>query len=237
MGLFDFLKKPPKLTEQGVFLKRLLTGKAAEEEVKEQAKKFATGLAITAPAIALGAIPGAGVVAGRVAVAAAKPIGTAIARKPVTAIVGAGVLVSGAAPTIVKTLFKTGKVTGEVITGEKPLTAETIAEVGKGVGAILGVAAVGTAAGLVGKKILEKKVSAVPGGVPILTEKPVGVAGEVPLTPKTAPITKEKKPYKPRRAIKTPSVKQSVKINIISRPVATGMRIINKRYLKQEMLV
>jgi len=238
MGIFDFFKRPTTrgLTAQGRFLKKLITGKTTAAERKAEAKKFATGLAITAPAIAIGAIPGAGIIAGRAIIAAAKPIGTAIVRKPVVAIVGAGVLVSGAAPTIIKTLFKAGKTTGEVITGEKALTGETIAEVGKGVGALLGVAAVGTAVGIVAKKFIDKKKEDLEEIPTLITEKPVGIEGETPITPETTSITKEKRPYKPRRAKITPSVRQYVKINIISKPVATGMRIINKRYISQGIL-
>ena len=190
--------------------------------------------------------------AARRAAKAAGKVGVGIlkaaAKKPALAIVGAGVLVSGAAPTIVKTLFKAGKVSGEVITGERALTSETVADVAKGLGVAVGLGAAGVAVGAVAKKIMTKKEEAALVGAPtmgleaaapqqLITEKPIGVKGEAPITPLTTDITKEKRPYRARRATKAPSVKQSVKINIISRPIATGMRITNKRYLNQELLV
>lgn len=229
MGIFDILGKAVTAFKKGL-------GIMKEEKVK-------TGYLPIGPALGPGIIkvvPKVVKPIGKIVSAVGKPLISAVARKPVLAIVGAGVLVSGAGPTIVKTLFKAGKVTGEVITGEKALTTETIAEVGKGLGVLAGVGAVGAVAGVIGKKVLEKRaeVSAVPEGVvgPV-AEKALGIPGETPITPETAPITPKKRAYKPRRAIKTPSVRQSVKINIISRPVSTGIRIINKRYLKQEMLV
>lgn len=70
----------------------------------------------------------------------------------------------------------------------------------------------------------------------LITEKPVGITGETPLTPETTTISTGKKPYKRRRAKITPSVRQYVRVNVLSRPVATGLRIINKRYINQELL-
>lgn len=240
MGIFDFLKRPTTrgLTAQGVFLKELITGKTTAEQRAAEIKKFGIGLAATAPIIAIGAIPGAAVVAGRVAAVVGKKVLAAVIKKPVAAIVISGVAVSGALPTIAKTLFKAGKVTGEVITGEKALTPETIAEVGKGVGALLGIGAIGTIAGVIGKKILTKKDKVpeeIVGALPV--DKPIGLEGEAPITPETVSLVEKKRAYKPRRAKITPSVRQSVKINIISRPIATGMRITNKRYISQELLV
>lgn len=70
----------------------------------------------------------------------------------------------------------------------------------------------------------------------LITEKPVGIEGEIPITPEVTTITVGKKPYKRRRVKKEPSVRQYVRVNIISKPVATGMRIINKRYISPELL-
>lgn len=70
----------------------------------------------------------------------------------------------------------------------------------------------------------------------IITEKPIGIEGEIPLTPEVTTITTGKKPYKRRRAKKVPSVRQSVRVNIFNRPVATGIRITNKRYISPELL-
>lgn len=224
MGIFDILGKAVTAFKKGL-------GIMKEKEVK-------TGYVAIGPAAGLGFIKTAAKPVSKVIAAIGKPVISAVAKRPVLAVVGAGVVASGAAPTIIKTLFKAGKVTGEVITGEKALTAETIAEVGKGIGVLAGVGAVGAAVGIIGKKVLEKKaeVVVVPEGIPLIQEKAIGIPGETPITPETAPITKKKRAYKPRRAIKTPSVRQTVKINILNKPSAIGMKITNKRYISQEIL-
>jgi len=61
-------------------------------------------------------------------------------------------------------------------------------------------------------------------------EQPLGDGGSAPL-PETTIINAPKKRYKRRQKQKTPSVRQSVKININNRPV--GLKIENKRYLNE----
>lgn len=61
-------------------------------------------------------------------------------------------------------------------------------------------------------------------------------SGDSPILPERVGVTPTKTASKRRRATKKPSVKQSVRINIISRPVATGLRVTNKRYINQELL-
>lgn len=68
----------------------------------------------------------------------------------------------------------------------------------------------------------------------LITEKPLGIEGEIPLTPETTTITTGKRAYKRRRAKKTPSVRQSVRVDIVNKPI--GMRITNKRYIRHELL-
>ena len=62
-------------------------------------------------------------------------------------------------------------------------------------------------------------------------EKPVGVEGEAPILPETTTISSGKRRYKRRTAKKTPSVRQSVRVNVIANPKSTGMKIINKKYI------
>lgn len=69
----------------------------------------------------------------------------------------------------------------------------------------------------------------------LIPEKALGEA-ETPILPETTTITTGKRPYKRRRAKKVPSVRQSVRINIMNKPIATGVRITNKRYISQELL-
>ena len=156
-------------------------------------------------------------------------------KKPALAIVGAGVLVSGAGPKIVKTLFQAGKVGGEVITGEKALTSETVTDVLKGAGVVLGLGAVGTVAGIVAKKVLEKKEQ-----IPAIPQETEGlVAGDVgtpitptpPITPETvsleepAVVTPEKKPSEARREKITQRVNVIVRQN--NRILSPSVKYLN----------
>ena len=66
----------------------------------------------------------------------------------------------------------------------------------------------------------------------LIKEKPVGIDSEV-MTPETISLTpKKRKKRAPKK--KTPSVRQSVKININNRPV--GLRVTNKRYINNGLL-
>ena len=69
----------------------------------------------------------------------------------------------------------------------------------------------------------------------LISEKPLGEE-DAPITAETTTITTGKAPSKPRKKKKTPSVRQSVKINIIASPRAIGQQLINKKYIKNEML-
>lgn len=62
------------------------------------------------------------------------------------------------------------------------------------------------------------------------------IGGGSPILPATSTITTGRKPYKRRAAKKTPSVRQSVVVSIINKPVTAGIRISNKRYIKNELL-
>lgn len=121
------------------------------------------------------------------------------------------------------TWVKGGEIIGETIeTGKPPLSPKEALLTG---GLLAG--------GVVGAVAVTKGLDSLPSIIP---EKPVGQSNQIPLTPATATITTGKKKYKRRKAKKTPSVRQSVKINIINKPRNTGFRITNKRYLNKELL-
>ena len=162
------------------------------------------------------------------------------------AVAGAGAVITS--PTIAKVveptanverLFTAGKVAGGIIEGkEKPQDVGTALKTG---GLVGGGLIIGAGAILGGQALIEKGKSLTPETLiapvkQLITEKPVGIDGQVPITPETATITTGKTPSKRRRAKKTPSVRQSVRVNIINKPVATGIKISNKRYLNHELL-
>jgi len=74
-----------------------------------------------------------------------------------------------------------------------------------------------------------------PTTVQALKESPVGIGGDAP-TPETIKLSSKKKRSKRRTAKKTPSITQSLRVNILNAPRVTGMRITNKRYLNQRLL-
>lgn len=123
-------------------------------------------------------------------------------------------------PKAMEKTFELGQELGRVMEGEAELP-----EVSEGLKAagLLGAGAV-LATGLIvgGEEIIEKVKEFEP-------EKQIGIAKESPILPETVDIAKKRKPYKRRRATKTPSIRQSVRINIINDLV--GQKITNKRYL------
>lgn len=202
-------------------LEKITGKKYGRTTIKEASEtKFGKALGIATVSVAA-AIPVAiaPAAAGRIASTVGKTVVKTAVKKPALAIVGTGVIVSGAAPTIVKTLFKAGKVGGEVITGEKALTSETIMDVAKGAGVVAGLGGLGLAVGVVGKKILEKK-EAIPtlpkeiGGLvaqqPVVTDRPISPTP--PITPETVSLKEPsiKKPSEPRRQQITQRVKVEV---------------------------
>lgn len=115
---------------------------------------------------------------------------------------------------------------GKVIEKEKVFGSEKIMEGAKAAGVVGAVAAVGA---IVIPKVFGKDKPAQAPSIPeidpekqLVTEKPVGIQGEVPITPETTTITTGKTPSKRRRATKTPSVRQYVRVNVINQ--AVGMR-------------
>lgn len=106
-------------------------------------------------------------------------------------------------------------------------------------------AAAGYSAVMISRLIprVKKPEDVIPAAIPspppeeqIIKEKPVGITEEIPIVPEVTTITTGRKPYKRRRAKITPSVRQSVRVNIINRPTATGLRITNKRYLNHRLV-
>lgn len=152
--------------------------------------------------------------------------------KPVTALV-----VGGIAYKSPELIFKTGKglVTGGMAVGEGYEKAKEKGEE-YGIGTALktgGLVGAGVIAGamipaIIGKvkDIPFKEIPFLPSEPEpeeqLIPEKAVGIEGEVPITPEVTTITTGKKPYKRRRAKITPSVRQYVRVNVISQ--AVGMR-------------
>lgn len=208
---------------------------------KEGAKKTILRTVRTT-AVASAVLLGAGTTAGRTIVSKAlipKSIG-GIAKIPL-AVTGVTVLAKSKkarktvdVATDPSTWVKGGEIIGETIeTGKPPVTIKQ-ALVGGGLiaGAVVGGVAV--AKGI--KKIKEDPlIFRAPQGEQLITEKPLGIEGETPILPETTTISPTRKAYKRRRAKKTPSVRQSVRINIVNKSKATGIKI-SKRYLKQELL-
>ena len=163
-------------------------------------------------------------------------------KHPLGTLFGAGLLATEGGRKFVKKIpgkvFGAGEFTGEVLEkieeGEVlPTTGEILVGAGLLGGAIIG----GT---LLYEKLTDDKKEEPPidttpesldaPGEQLIKEKPVGVA-DAPMTQETQTITTGKKRYKRRRAIKTPSMRQSVRVNIINSPRHTNKTFINERLL------
>lgn len=218
-----------------------------KQQLVKEGKLIAGGAAIGAAALTVAAFPAA---AATFALKAAKAvIPKTIKGKVATVTVG---LLAAYSPKVAKTLYQAPKTyvqavktTAEVIEGEKPLDVETVKEITKTTGIIAGVGAVGLGAGYVAEKIWKRKKKkpeaplVAPAAITapteqLIPEKPVGITGETPITPETTTITTGKKRYKRRRAPKPQVVKQSVRVNVISRSTSTGIK--NTNYLRERIL-
>src|SRR4030042_1166163 len=158
-----------------------------------------------------------------------------VVKHPVTTLLGTAV-VAGGGLKLVGPAFTTTKKATEVavpiITGEKKITDKDFSDVAKTVGIIAGVGALGTAVGIIGSKVLGKEDK-----VETMKEAIVGSSvGFQPIIPDTQTITTGRKAYKRRTTTKTPSLRQSVRVNIINNPVTTGLRITNKRFINERIL-
>lgn len=264
MGFFSSLKKSvaggldtlsaiyshPKTTLTGIAKLALPStrqeGAEAVMGAIKKTKKEGAGKTIvrtvTHTAIASATLLGAGTVAGR-AVVAKILIPTTV--KGVIKTAGVVALGAGALSTsqtvrsvasdpakIPELAFGGGQIVGKAIEGEALPDIKQALITGGLVGAGV-VAGVGVVA--VGKKLLDKAPSIITPREQLITEKPLGVA-ESPILPETQTITTGKKTYKRRTAKKMPSVRQSVRVQVLNRPVNTGIRITNKKYLNQELL-
>jgi len=160
--------------------------------------------------------------------------------------------------TAVTALIKSPKLRGKVkeapvFLAEKAVTGgEIIADVVEGDSKVSikdalitgGLVAGGVVAGAVIVPKVIEKVKSFGDDKVIVEEKPIlpttkeKVIGEAqsPILPETQSITPTKTTSKRRRAKKTPSVRQSVRINIINKPVGISSRITNKRFISQELL-
>lgn len=145
-------------------------------------------------------------------------------------------------PQVPKEIIGYGEEVGKVIEGERAFGKEDVIKGLKTAG-VFG-AVVGAGALIIPKikdwrKAKKTEEGLILGETPmiqteakeqLITEKPIGIEGETPITPETISLTAEKKPYKRRRAKKPMSIRQSVRVNIINRTQSTGIRI-NKKYI------
>ena len=169
-------------------------------------------------------------------------------KQPLIALVGAGLVTTKPGRELIvsagKGLFKGGKELG-VISGKlKKEGKELTISQGLKTAGLLGM---GLAGGVLLPKVIPKvipkiknKVKKIEGLIyqpkeQLTKSKPVGIEGESPILPERTKVTTGKRSYKKRRAKKQPSVKQSVKINIINRP--TGLKITNRNYLNEKTLI
>ena len=113
----------------------------------------------------------------------------------------------------------------ENIEKSKSLTGLGLALGGVGLG-IIGTSAVG----LIKDKAGELPVSTGNNGV--IGTSPIGSSV---ILPQTQSITAKKTSYKRRRRTKSPSVRQSVRINIINKPSNVGIKVNNKKYLNERV--
>jgi len=175
-------------------------------------------------------------------------IGAGILKESVKARGGAGAFVKNI-PNVPKNIFGFGESIGEVIEGEKTFGKEDVIAGAKkaGVaGAIIGAGALIIPKVIDKIKNREEKPITPPSVVPqvsegvfkvtpeqeqMIKEKPIGIEGEKVITPETISITPKKRTYKRRVAKKPQSIRQSVNVNVVNR--STGLRITNKRYLKE----
>lgn len=117
----------------------------------------------------------------------------------------------------------------QIIT-ESPLISAGIAAAGL----VIGGAAV---SGVLQRQEMKKQTAALEASAAAAAMGGKGFySGESPILPERTSVSPTRAPSKRRRATKTPSVRQSLRVNIINKPVATGVRILNKRYINQELL-
>ena len=224
MGIFDLIGKAywGIVTAVADPIVKFLKPSAIPLTAKELAAKpfgkvLETGVKITTLGLGVAAIPAALPIVAKAIVA--KPIialglgGLAITKggRKLIGVAAEGIFVGAEKLGVA---FEEAEKKGEEITiGEAWKTAGLL-----GAGLILGAGA--PAIIEKGKEIFAETfdVVDVPPEKQLVKEKPIGIEGEAPLAPETATITTGKKPYKRRRKKIAPSVRQSVKINIINQP-------------------
>lgn len=235
MGIFSFIKEKVVAISAKAHAEQLAQRERIIAEPLKELKTLAISSAIVVPSILVGAV-----VAPVVAPAVLKGAIGFVIRKPVVAIVGAGLLSTVGGRKLVttagKTLYSGAQEVGEIYGKEDKISIKEALVTG-------GLITAGLAGILAVPKIIEKVKGITTPILPLekpekqlIPEKEVGIEGEAPILPVTEELAPKKRLYKPRRAIKMPSVRQYVKVNVISKPRATGIRIQNKRYLNQALL-
>lgn len=139
-----------------------------------------------------------------------------------------------------KSYLKAVDTTADIIEGKKKVTPDSVKDILKTAGIVTGLGVLGVGAGVVASKVLkaqqDKPLSTGNGGVGVVGTSPIGTGTTSPILPQTASITTKKRRYKPRTATKTPLVRQYVKVNIINKPVNTGIRVNSKKYINERIL-
>lgn len=248
MGFFSFVKKAGKQLVSDVaggldllstaFQKPLVTAstlisspkdipKLVKETTSRPLKKQITSTLITT-ALASATI----LTAGKIGLPKTVPgiiktavIGTTITGAVVTSPKVAGIL----EPTAnVERAFGAGEIIGKVAEGKD--TGLTMGGALK-TGGLIGAGVIGAVAIVKGTEKLIDILPSTPDTLKpgIIKEKPLGVEGETPILPETATITTGKKRYKRRQKKIIPSVKQSVRVNIVNSNT-------NKRYIRGSVL-
>ncbi|GAI10901.1 unnamed protein product [marine sediment metagenome] len=202
-------------------------GRTSVQEILEDpvGKVLSTAAGVTTLALGAVTLPYTAPVVAKAAV-------TFVAKAPVAALALGGLATVPAGRELIgqaaKGIFEGGKALGKAAEVAKeegvPLTLKEGLKAAGLVGA-------GVVAAVAVPKIIEK-IKGLPEKIPsliepeevMIKEKPIGIEGEVPITPEVTEITVGKKPYKRRRAKIIPSVRQLVRVSVISRATGTGIK-------------
>ena len=165
-------------------------------------------------------------------------------KHPLGTLFGAGLLATEGGQKFVKKIpgkvFGAGEFTGEVLEKiEEDEVLPTTGEILVGAG-LLGAGLIGGALTIrelekwwekkEGEKKEDKGIPTLNGEIPEIPEIPLG-KDESPILPETVTVSPTRKRYKRRRATITPSMRQSVRVNIINSPRHTNKTFINERLL------
>ena len=244
MGIFSALQKAvakPIVATGNLITKGIekVTGKTygrttEKEFLSSKVGKVTTaGIVATAGALAVASAPA---IVGSASVrATAGKVATSVITNPAGAVksvvVGTAVagVIAGGGLALLPKIYEGTKAGAEVLTGEKELSAENISGVAKVVGIGLGVAGLGAVAGYVAGKFFGKDTET----LELPKEKAIATDEAKPITPETTTIQTGKRKRRKAKAVISPSVRQSVRVNVISNNSAHR---ITKNYLRERIL-